>query len=176
VIFLLLLIGVPVLEVFLFIEVGEAIGWLLALVLLFGTSLLGARLLRVLAHSATERLSAAMSERRAPVASAIDGALRFLGAALLMLPGFATDALGVLLLLAPTRRLARLWLSRHYAGRVVSFAATAAPFASGFRRARPADVESTAVEYPDVAPSELDPSAIADERPGPASPRAKRGG
>jgi UPF0716 protein FxsA len=175
VVFLLLLIGVPALEVFLFIEVGQAIGWLLALVLLLGTSALGAWLLRVLARSASERLSAVMAGRRAPAGSAVDGALRFLGAALLLIPGFASDALGVLLLLGPSRRLARRWLSRHYAGRLVSFAASAAPFASGVRRQRTADVESSAVEYPDIEPSALESSAIEDQHPGPALPRAKRG-
>ena len=45
--FLLVLIVVPVVEVFVFIEVAHAIGWLLAVALLLGTSVLGVRLLRV---------------------------------------------------------------------------------------------------------------------------------
>jgi UPF0716 protein FxsA len=59
--FVLVLIGVPVVEVFAFIEVGRAIGWLLAVALLFGTSVLGARLLRVQGRSAIARVSLAVS-------------------------------------------------------------------------------------------------------------------
>jgi UPF0716 family protein affecting phage T7 exclusion len=46
-VFVLVLIGVPVLEVFVFVEVGRAVGWLLAVVLLLGLSMLGVQLLRV---------------------------------------------------------------------------------------------------------------------------------
>jgi UPF0716 protein FxsA len=139
-------IGWLVVEVFVFIEVGLAIGWLLAVVLLVGTSVLGARLLRVQGRSAIERVSLAVSERRAPAGAAIEGALGALGCVLLAIPGFVSDALGVLLLLPPTRRLARRWLSLHYAGRTMSFVASAGRFAPGGRGGRPADVESTAVE------------------------------
>jgi UPF0716 protein FxsA len=144
--FLLILIVVPVLEVFVFIEVGHAIGWLLALALLLGSSLLGWRLLRSEGRSAIERFSLAVSEHRAPAGAAIEGALGFLGAALLMLPGFVTDALGVLLLLSPTRKLARRWISNHYIGRVTRFAASAGRFAARDHATRPADVDSTAID------------------------------
>ena len=50
--FVLLLIGMPVLEVFAFIEVGLAIGWLWAVVLLVGTSVLGVQLLRIQGRAA----------------------------------------------------------------------------------------------------------------------------
>ncbi|MFI4984537.1 MAG: FxsA family protein [Solirubrobacterales bacterium] len=144
--FVLVLIGVPAVEVFVFIEVGHAIGWLLAVVLLLGTSVLGARLVRIQGRSAIERVSLAVSERRAPARAAVDGALGFLGGVLLAVPGFVTDVLGALLMFPPTRTLTRRWLSRHYAGRTMSFVATAGRFASGDRGARPADAESTAVD------------------------------
>jgi UPF0716 protein FxsA len=144
--FLLVLLGLPALEVFAFIEVGLAIGWLLATALLLGISLLGLPLLRIQGRSAIERVSLAVSERRPPGRAAIDGALGFLGGMLLVVPGFVTDALGALLLFPPTRALGSRWISRHYAGRVMGFVATAGRFASGHRRARPADVESTAVD------------------------------
>ncbi len=144
--FLLILIGVPLLELFVFIEVGLAIGWFLAVVLLLGSSVLGAQLVRIQSRSAIERVSLAAFERRAPARAAIDGALGFLGGLLLVVPGFVTDVLGVLLLLPPTRAQARRWLSRHYAGRVMNFVATTGRFVPRERAAPEADFESTAVD------------------------------
>lgn len=133
-------------EIVAFIEVGHAIGWVLALVLLIGTSVLGAQLLRIQGRAAIGRVSLAVSEHRAPGRAAIEGLLGFLGASLLVIPGFVTDALGALLLLPPTRALMRRWLSRHYSGRVMRFAATTGRFASRDRGRRPDDVESTVVD------------------------------
>jgi UPF0716 protein FxsA len=144
--FVLVLIGAFVVEVFAFVEVGRAIGWLLAVVLLFGTSVLGVRLLRIQGRSAIERVSLAVSEHRAPARAAIDGALGFLGCMLLVVPGFVTDVLGALLLFPPTRKLTRRWISLHYAGRMMSFVATAGRFAPSNSGGRPADVESTVVD------------------------------
>jgi UPF0716 protein FxsA len=145
--FLLLLIGVPVLEVFVLVEVAQAIGWLGALVLLVGTSVLGLWLVRVLARSTIQRVSAAVSERRAPAREALDGALGFLGAVLLAIPGLLTDLLGILLLLPPTRALTRRWISHRYAARLVRYAARAGRFAPGARGRRPGDIDSTAVDH-----------------------------
>lgn len=152
--FVLVLIGMPVLEVFVFVEVGRAIGWLPAVVLLLGSSLLGVRLLRIQGRAAINGASLAVAERRAPARAAIDGALGFLGGVLLVLPGFVSDGLGALLVFAPTRALARRWISRHYAGRAMRFVATTGRFAARGVRGRPADVESTAVEDdPEQLPS-----------------------
>ena len=144
--FALVPIGVLVVEVFVFIEVGRATGWLLAVILLLGTSVLGAWLLRIQGRSAIKRVSLAVSERRAPARAAIDGALGSLGCVLLVVPGFVTDILGALLLFPPTRKLTRRWISRHYASRMMSFLATAGRFAPGNRGGRAADVESTVVD------------------------------
>jgi UPF0716 protein FxsA len=139
-------IGVAVLEVFVFIEVGHAIGWLAAIVLLLATSVLGAQLLIVQGRSAIERVSLALSRRGASAHAVIEGALGFLGCMLLVIPGFVTDALGALLIFPPTRRATRRWLSLHYAARITSFVAAVGRFRSGNRGMRPADFESTADE------------------------------
>ena len=144
--FVLVMIGVPILELFVFVEVGYAIGWLLAVVLLLGTSLLGVQVLRIQGRSAIDRVSLAVSEHRAPARVAVDGALGFLGALLLIVPGFVTAVLGALLLFPLTRTLTRRWISRRYAARVMSFAATAGRFAPGNRVAPSFDVESTAID------------------------------
>ncbi len=144
--FVLVLIGVAVVEVFAFIEVGHAIGWLVAVVLLLGTSAFGARMLLVQGRLAVQRVSLALSERRAPGNTVIDGALGFLGGMLLLIPGFVTDILGALLLLPLIQKLMRRWMSRHYTGRMMRFVATAGRFARSDRSGRPADVESTVIE------------------------------
>jgi UPF0716 protein FxsA len=143
---LLALIAWPAVEVFVFIEVGGAIGWLLAVAILLGSSVLGAQLLRIQGRAAIERVSIAVSERQAPGRAALDGLLGFLGCVLLVVPGFVTDALGALLLLPPSRALLRRWLSRHYAGRAMRFVASTGRFASRDRGRRPGDVDSSAVD------------------------------
>ncbi len=145
--FLLLLIAVPLVEVLVFVEVAQAIGWPIALVLLLATSVLGTQLLRIQGRTAIQRLSLAVAERRPPGAPALDGALGFLGAALLALPGFATDALALVLLFEPTRRLVRRRLSRHYSARMMSLLARTGRFGSRGAAGRTwADADSTAVE------------------------------
>jgi UPF0716 protein FxsA len=160
--FILLLLVPIIVEIFAFIEVAGAIGWALAATVLIGTSLLGVALLRIQGRAALRRVSLAVSERRAPGAAALDAALGFLGCSLLVVPGFLSDALGVLLLLPPTRALVRRWISRRYATRVMSFAGAAARATSWNRVVRPADIESTAVE--EDRP-QLDPGARTDARP-----------
>jgi len=143
---LLLLVAWPAAEIFVLVEVADAIGWLLAVVVLLGTSVLGSQLLRIQGRSAIERVSLAVSERRPPARAAIDGLLGFLGSVLLVIPGFVTDALGALLLLPPTRALTRRWLSRHYGGATMRFVATSGRYASRERGREPDAVDSTAVD------------------------------
>lgn len=144
--FLLAFLVFPIAEVFVFVEVGLAIGWLWAVVLLLGSSVLGAWLLRIEGRLTIERMARAVSERRAPGPVGIDGALGLLGCALLIIPGFITDALGALLVLPPTRVLVRRWISRRYEQHVMRWATRVGRYAPGSRGVRPADVESTAVE------------------------------
>jgi len=145
--FVLALIVVPVVEVLALVEVARAIGWPVALLLLLGSSLVGVRLLRIEGRAAIAQVSLAVSQRRPAGTAAVDGALGFTGAALLAVPGFVTAVLGVLLLLRPTRALARDRMSRRFTRRAMSFAARTNPYAPGARERPHADVESTAVEH-----------------------------
>src|ERR1700733_15215160 len=144
--FVLLLVAWPAIEIFIFIEVGQSIGWLLTVAILLGTSVLGVQLLRIQGRSALERVSLAVSEHRAPARAAIDGLLGFLGGVLLVIPGFVTAALGALRVVPPTRALTPRWLSRPYAGRTMRFVATTGRYAARDRGRRPDDVDSTAVD------------------------------
>jgi UPF0716 protein FxsA len=144
--FLLVLIAVPLVEVAAFVAVGAAAGWVLAVALLLGTSLLGVFMLRAVSRGALVRITRAASARRSPGPAAVDAALGLLGAVLLVVPGFVTDALGLPLLFPPTRRFVRRALSRQIARRVMGVAVVAERFAPAASAMAPADVESTAVD------------------------------
>lgn len=111
-----LFIAVPILELWVIIEVGGLIGVLPTLALLLVLSLLGATLLRHQGRGAWQRFNAALAERRFPGREVADGLLITIGGALLLTPGFITDAVGLLLLVPPSRAIARRLL-RTYLGR-----------------------------------------------------------
>jgi len=142
---ILLFIVVPIAEIYVIIQVGQAIGALWTIALLIADSILGSMLMRSQGRAAWRRFNAAIASGRPPAREAFDGALVILGGAFLLAPGFITDVLGLSLLLPPTRALYRRFivhsvLGRTPAGRVAMFAS---------RRARPqppSDVEGTAHE------------------------------
>jgi UPF0716 protein FxsA len=113
-----LFIAIPILELYVIVKVGGLIGVLPTLVLLFGMSLLGALLLRHQGRGAWQRFNRALAERRFPGREVADGLLITVGGALLLTPGFITDAVGLLLLIPPTRALARrllqAWVARRF--------------------------------------------------------------
>src|SRR3954462_7268901 len=103
----LLFIVVPIVELFVIIQVGEAIGVLPTIALLIADSVLGSMLMRSQGRMAWWRFNAALAEGRIPHREVLDGVLVIFGGALLLTPGFVTDILGVVLLLPPTRALVR---------------------------------------------------------------------
>lgn len=105
-IFLAMLV-VPIVEIYLMLQVSRQIGVLETIVLLVGISLLGAWLIRREAPRVWAAFSAAIASGRVPAREVADGALVMFGGALLLTPGFFTDAFGVLCLLPPTRALLR---------------------------------------------------------------------
>jgi len=107
--FLLFLI-VPVIEIYLLIEVGSLIGGLATVVLLLLMSFLGAFLVRSQGFIIIARIREQLSHGRLPAAQLLDGALVLVGGVLLVTPGFFTDFLGIFFLIPPTRRLIKLWL------------------------------------------------------------------
>jgi UPF0716 protein FxsA len=117
---LLLFIVVPLLELYVILQVGEAIGVLPTIALLVVDSVLGAMLMRSEGRRAWTRLQLAISEGRVPAREVIDGVLVVFGGALLLTPGFVTDILGAVLLLPFTRPLVRRVLVRRFAGRMVA--------------------------------------------------------
>lgn len=101
---LLLLLAVPVGEVFIFLEVGSVIGTWPTIGLIVGTAVLGGLILRWQGLQTLARARRQLAANRIPVAEMVEGAALALAAVLLLTPGFFTDALGTLLLLPPLRR------------------------------------------------------------------------
>ena len=143
----LLFIVVPIVELFVIIQVGEAIGVLPTIALLIADSVLGSVLMRSQGRAAWRRFVAALEEGRVPHREVLDGALVIFGGALLVTPGFVTDVLGIVLLLPPTRALVRGAVGRRLLPRVAVRVG-----GGGRRRGEPrrdggsSDVEGTATE------------------------------
>jgi UPF0716 protein FxsA len=142
---ILLLVLLPLAELFVIIQVGQAIGALATIALLLLGMALGAVLLRSQGRLAWRRFRTAIAAGRVPAAEAIDGSLIVMGASLLIVPGFITDAFGLLLLLPPARVGVRKLLLGGVRARVLMTVADAGAGAASRRRARQDyDVDSTA--------------------------------
>jgi len=110
---LLLLIGVPLIELFILIEVGSAIGALSTIGLCLATAALGTALLRQQGLRTLRRAQHSLDQRRVPALELLEGVVLVLGGILLLFPGFATDVFGFACLFPVTRRwLVRLMLRR----------------------------------------------------------------
>jgi UPF0716 protein FxsA len=137
---LLLLICWPVAEVFVAIHVADAIGVLTTVLLLIASWPIGTWALRSRGRAAWRRLGDAVAAGRPPGREVLDGALILVGGLLLIVPGFITDAFGLLLLVTPTRAATRGLLARNFQSRLVVRA-------TNFSRGRASyDVDSTATD------------------------------
>lgn len=136
---LVLFVLVPVIEITLFIKVGGLIGlgWTIALVLT--SAIAGSWLVRQQGMRALADLTASLAELRDPAEPLAHGALILFAGALLLTPGFFTDIVGLLLLLAPVRRLVLRNLSAR--SRFQGF-----EMGPGPRRAAPSDHDAGIVD------------------------------
>jgi UPF0716 protein FxsA len=143
---LLLFIVVPIAELAVIIQVGEAIGIWWTIALLIADSVLGSLLIRHQGRAAWRRFGTSVRSGRVPAREVLDGTLVLSGGAMLLTPGFLSDVLGALLLLPPTRALIRGMLVRRYGQRLVVSMTSRGPVRGGS-----ADVQGTAVDLePDV--------------------------
>ena len=111
-------IVVPLVEIYVLVQVGQVIGagWTIALLLLDG--LLGTWLIKHEGGRAWRALRDALDSGRMPATELADGALILIGGTLMLAPGFVTDAFGVLLILPFTRPLFRRLLAAAVARRL----------------------------------------------------------
>src|SRR3972149_1289208 len=102
-ILLALFIIIPLLELWMIIEVGSRIGVLYTILTLILISVAGAALAKQQGYRVIARIQAEVQSGNMPGDSLVDGALILAGAILLLTPGFLTDIAGLLLLLPVTR-------------------------------------------------------------------------
>ena len=162
-----LFIVIPIAELYVIIQVGEAIGVELTILILIADALLGSFLLRHQGRSAWRRFNEALDQRRFPGREVADGVMITFGGALLLTPGFITDIVGLALLIPPSRAVIR-GIGYRFFGRRFKLAGSAASW--GYTRMgprpgpgepgrpgrpsgpRPYDVEGSAEEVPGDRP------------------------
>ncbi len=147
---IVLFIVVPIAELYVIIQVGQAIGIWPTLALLLADALLGSFLLKHQGRGAWRRFNEALAQRRFPGKEVVDGLLIVIGGTLLLTPGFLTDVVGLLLLIPPTRAIVRSVLRRFTIGRfvVVGMAGGRAPGPGATGPNRDYDFDATAEEVP----------------------------
>jgi len=104
---LFLFIITPIVELFLLIEIGKAIGTLEIIGLTIASGIIGAALAKSQGFSVLRRVQKEMAEGRMPTANLMDGFMILIGGILLLTPGVLTDAIGFLFLIPWTRVLVK---------------------------------------------------------------------
>jgi UPF0716 protein FxsA len=136
----LIFVGVPILEIALFIQVGGAIGIWATLAIVVLTALAGTTLMRIQGMQALSKLQRSIEQGGNPVGPIAHGALILVAGVLLLTPGFFTDAVGLALLIPPVRD----FLIRYGASKVTVQAAT---FVNARRSNGPPAADAIDAEY-----------------------------
>jgi UPF0716 protein FxsA len=97
---------IPLVEIYVLIQVGGLIGALPTVLAVVGTAVLGATLIRAQGLTTFARMRGAMDRGEVPAVEMLEAACLLVAGALLLTPGFVTDAIGFALLLPPLRRTA----------------------------------------------------------------------
>ena len=159
VILLLVMVGVPIVEIAVFMEVGGRIGLWPTLGVVVLTAIAGSILLRHQGLSTLFRVRESLQRGRFPVLEVFDGLCLVLAGALLLTPGFVTDAVGLLLFVPALRALARRRLGRYLraSGRVEAWTDDPGPRPFGAEDPGGVVIEG---DYHEVSP---DPGPDGDE-------------
>ena len=112
--FLLLIILVPAIEIYLFIEIGGKIGALYTISLIFLTAFVGIYYAKYEGFNTLRSGMSQMMRNELPLYEIVSGAALAFGALLLIIPGFATDFIGFLMIFPPTRKVILNKYSKKY--------------------------------------------------------------
>lgn len=105
-----LFLVVPLVEIYLLIKIGSVVGAGVTIFLVVFTAFLGAILVRAQGFSTLARMQAQMATAQLPALEIMEGVFLFVAGALLLTPGFFTDAVGFVFLTPPLRRLIIRWI------------------------------------------------------------------
>jgi UPF0716 protein FxsA len=155
-----LLLAAPFVEIAVMVQVADWIGFLDMVGLLLVISVAGVFVVKHQGTSAWQRIRTDLQMGRVPAASLVDGALILTAGVLLVVPGFVTDAIGLLLLLPPVRHLVRAGLGRRFRTRVAVVSTSGGAPGPGATRGYPGDVidvEGAEQRGPTRANPELEP-------------------
>jgi UPF0716 protein FxsA len=169
---------IPVVEIYVIIQVGQLIGPFPTLALLIIESLIGAWLLKREGRAAWISLQRAVASGRMPTQELVDAGLVLVGGTLLLAPGFITDVVGFFFILPPTRPLTRrllLWWLVRRAARLTARAEWELRQQAGPRQSgRPASRPTRPPTPPVIVEGELVTDSNTD--PGPDGKRGATGG
>jgi UPF0716 protein FxsA len=157
-----ILILVPIIEIAVLIGIGQVIGPWWTVLLVLTTSALGGWLLRREGPRAWRTFQDEISAGRPPGNAATEGLLVLLGGIFMLVPGFFSDIVGGLLLLPPTRRVARVIVLNAFAGRMSPTVATTL-FGPRRVRARSGAAQTAPADAPGPAYSETISTPIEGE-------------
>lgn len=157
---LLLFIGIPVLELLIFLFLGSKIGITATLAIIVITAILGAYLTKSQGLKALQKYQLALSEGRLPHEEVIDGVLILIAGAVLLTPGFLTDAIGFSLLIPPLRDFIKAITKAKLKNRVsvVGQEMGATDQSRPQSGPRVINVEAEVVDIPDPSPQSTDRS------------------
>jgi UPF0716 protein FxsA len=115
---LILFIGIPLIELVLFLKIGSKIGLPATVAVVVLTGFLGAALTKRQGLQVFAKYQKALAEGRMPHAEVIEGLMILVAGAVLLTPGFLTDAIGFAMLVPPVRAVLRQFAGRYLKGRV----------------------------------------------------------
>ena len=115
---LILIISIPIIEIYLFIKIGSQIGALPTISLIFITAFIGVLYARYEGFNTLKSGMSQLIKNELPIYEIVSGAALAFAALLLILPGFATDVLGLLIIFPPTRKLFLKNVSKNYSKKV----------------------------------------------------------
>tara|TARA_B100001029_G_C14603036_1_gene204980 strand:+ start:54 stop:479 length:426 start_codon:yes stop_codon:yes gene_type:complete len=115
---LILIISIPIVEIYLFIKIGSQIGALTTISLIFLTAFVGVLYARYEGFNTLKSGMSQIVKNELPIYEIVSGAALAFAALLLILPGFATDLLGLLIIFPPTRKIFLKNVSKNYSKKV----------------------------------------------------------
>jgi len=125
---LLLFIIVPLIELYLFMEIGSKLGIWITVAIVIVTTFIGASLTKSQGRLAMGKFQKATAEGRMPHKEVLDGLMILVAGAVLLTPGFLTDAVGFALLLPPVRAIIRNRFADSLKDKIQVVGPTSSPF------------------------------------------------